>query len=157
MTSGVNKFKKKKKSANKYRRSESDIVSLVIKPFSEEARCQFHISPSKTLTPCLILLSRSLHLEISSSAWSFFVRPPLRSGINPLPGHCRASLWFGMMHQLKQKGRELGFLIRARWLLSHDKKPSGCSHFTGFSSAAIGRQELMTTVFISSVAPAMSY
>ncbi|KAM0935543.1 putative mitochondrial import inner membrane translocase subunit Tim21, tim21 IMS domain superfamily [Dioscorea sansibarensis] len=56
------------------------------------------------------------------------------------------------MHQLKQKGRELGFLIRARWLLSHDKKPSGCSHFTGFSSAAIGRQELMTTLFAKSSA-----
>ncbi|KAH7687577.1 Mitochondrial import inner membrane translocase subunit Tim21 protein [Dioscorea alata] len=56
------------------------------------------------------------------------------------------------MHQLKQKGKELGFLIRARWLFSHDKKPLGFSQFVEFSSAAIGRQELLTTLLAKSTA-----
>ncbi|KAJ0970658.1 hypothetical protein J5N97_018617 [Dioscorea zingiberensis] len=54
------------------------------------------------------------------------------------------------MHQLKQKGRELGLLIRTRWLLSPDKNPSGCSHFVGFSSAAVGRQEPVRMLFVRS-------
>ncbi|KAJ0970667.1 hypothetical protein J5N97_018626 [Dioscorea zingiberensis] len=54
------------------------------------------------------------------------------------------------MHQLKQKGRELGLLIRTRWLLSPDKNPSGCSHFAGFLSAAVGRQEPVRMLFVRS-------